>query len=100
MSGPPGAPTERTVLAWQRTALSIAAAAALMSRLTFDRLGVFALTGLLVALPLSLWVFWEFRFRHAPAAAGGRRLAGGTTPAALALATGALALLELVALLS
>ena len=90
---------ERTALAWQRTALSLAAASALLSRLTFDRLGLTALLSIL-ALPLSLWVLVESRRRysHDAGVPVRRRSRDGRAPAALALATAATVATELVAL--
>lgn len=53
---PPGVSGDRTVLAWQRTALSVLVGAAVLSRLTGDRLGTAALAGLAVTALLVLWV--------------------------------------------
>ena len=39
----PGVGNERTALAWQRTALALVAGSAILTRLTFDRLGAVAL---------------------------------------------------------
>ncbi|HET6628068.1 MAG TPA: DUF202 domain-containing protein [Nocardioidaceae bacterium] len=60
---------ERTALAWQRTALSLMAGSALLSRLTFDRLGPFSFVSVLVGMPLGLWVFVESRRRYRDKAA-------------------------------
>jgi uncharacterized membrane protein YidH (DUF202 family) len=102
MQSDPGAGNERTALAWQRTALAIVAAAAILTRLTFDRLGVLALASVLVALPLGLWVLQESRGRYAHDS--GERLRprsrGGRAPAALAAATVVIALTELAALIA
>jgi uncharacterized membrane protein YidH (DUF202 family) len=64
-----GIANERTALAWQRTALSLATGAAVLARLTFDRLGVVAVAALAVALALALWVLVESRGRYAHDAA-------------------------------
>ena len=55
--GPPTATGERTVLAWQRTAFSLLAGAAVLSRLTADSLGAAtSLAGLAVTASMVLWV--------------------------------------------
>lgn len=98
----PGLVNERTALAWQRTALSLIAGSVIVARLTFERLGAFALLSALIALPLSLWVFFESRRRYA-VDAGVRRWSpsrSGRAAAALGAATAVLALTELAALLS
>jgi uncharacterized membrane protein YidH (DUF202 family) len=96
-----GTATERTELAWQRTALSLVAGSAVITRLTFARLGTVALTALLVALPLSGWVLLESRLRYRRDAGGRRRARsrGGVPAAALALGTVTVAAVELAALL-
>jgi uncharacterized membrane protein YidH (DUF202 family) len=97
----PGVQNERTALAWQRTALSLMTGAAILSRVTFTRLGPVALVALVVSFPLALWAFLESRSRYQHDA--GVRLRrgprGGRAPAALALATVTLALVELLSLL-
>ncbi len=50
----PGIGNERTALAWQRTALAVLAAAAILSRLTFDRLGLLALVSVGASAPIAL----------------------------------------------
>ena len=60
-----GLSNDRTALAWQRTALSLLAGAAVLGRLTFDRLGLEALVLLGFAALLSLWVFAESTRRYA-----------------------------------
>jgi uncharacterized membrane protein YidH (DUF202 family) len=91
---------ERTALAWQRMALSLAAASAVLARLTFERAGWVALLSA-AALPLSLLVLLESRLRYSHDAGirMHRRSRDGRAPAALALATVAMAASELVALL-
>ena len=96
-----GMANERTALAWQRTALAMGAASALVSRLTFGRLGLIALVGL-VGLPLSIAVFMESRRRYAHSS-GIRprpRVRDGLAPVALTTATAATAATELIALLA
>jgi uncharacterized membrane protein YidH (DUF202 family) len=65
-SGPAelGFSNERTALAWQRTALSLLAGAAVLGRLTFAQLGWAAIALLGVAALLCLWVFAESRWRY------------------------------------
>ncbi len=98
----PGIGNERTALAWQRTALSLIAGSAVLTRLTFDRLGLLALVSVGVAAPLGLWLFLESRGRYEHDAGLSRRplRRGGRAPLALALATSAVALTELAALLA
>lgn len=100
MNPDPGSANERTALAWQRTALSILAGSALLTRLTVDRLGWPALSILLVSGPLSLWVFWEARGRYAHDALlrPRPRARGGRAPLALTAATVVLAVAQLAAL--
>jgi uncharacterized membrane protein YidH (DUF202 family) len=88
-----GVARERTVLAWDRTALAIVAGAVVVTRLTYDRLGAGALACLVVALPLAVL-----------AGAVNRRRASSTdrdglAPAAVAAATVAMAAVELWAVL-
>lgn len=92
---------ERTALAWQRTALALVTGAAILSRLTFAELGVWALGSVLVAGPLGLWVLFESRgrYRHDAGLQSRERSRGGRSPAALAVATVAVGLTELAALL-
>jgi uncharacterized membrane protein YidH (DUF202 family) len=96
-----GVQNERTALAWQRTALSLAGASAALTRLTFDRLGPVALVSAAVAVPLTLWVFVESsgRYQHDAQIRRRRRSRGGRAPAALAIAVVVMALTELAALL-
>jgi uncharacterized membrane protein YidH (DUF202 family) len=96
-----GIANERTALAWQRTALSLATGAAVLARLTFDRLGVVAVVALAAALALALWVLVESRGRYAHDAAVRLRdrPRGGRAPAALAAATVLVGLTEVAALL-
>ena len=98
----PGTANERTALAWQRTALALVAGAALLTRLTLDRLGWFAVASVLVAGPLAGWVFVESRLRYAQAAAVRTRLRprDGRAPFALMLATVVVAAVELAALVA
>lgn len=102
MPEPEGAQNERTALAWQRTALSLLAGSAAVSRLTVDRLGPLALLCVVVALPAAGWVFLESRgrYRHDADIKPRDRPRGGRAPAALTLVTVAIAVTELAALLT
>ena len=92
-----GSPNARTALAWQRTALALVVATAVVARLNADRLGPPALVTMAVALLLSLWVLGESRSRYAHDA--GARSRGrdrsGRAPMALAAAVVLIALVEL-----
>lgn len=59
-----GLQAERTALAWQRTGMSVAVAAAILARLTYGELGAWALLALLVCLGLCGWVMVESRTRY------------------------------------
>lgn len=95
-----GAQNERTALAWQRTALSLLAGAAVLSRLTFDRLGPVGLLSVGVALPLTLWVFVESRGRYRDTAEIRLRSRprGGRAAAALTLVLVIMAATELASI--
>jgi len=45
------------MLSWHRTALSLMGVSAALSRLAFDRIGLWALASVLAAAPAGLWVF-------------------------------------------
>lgn len=97
----PGNQNERTALAWQRTALSLMAGSVALSRLTFDRLGALSLLSVVVAVPLSLWIFLESRgrYRHHANIQHRERRRDGLAPAALAVAVIAMGATEVTALL-
>ncbi len=97
----PGAGNERTALAWQRTALALVAGSAILSRLTFERLGAVALASVILAAPMGLWVFVESRGRYAHDAGINRRpqSRGGRAPLTLTIATLIVGFTELLALL-
>lgn len=73
----PGLQNERTALAWQRTALSLLAAAAAVARLTYEELGTWSLLCLLLTLPFGAWVFRESRRRYRNSAAPHQRSGRG-----------------------
>lgn len=95
-----GLVNERTSLAWQRTALALVAAAAILARLTFDRVGWLAAGMLGVAVLLGLWVFAESRWRYRQHLGRRHRSRGrgGRAAFALTVATALIAVVELVAI--
>jgi len=95
-----GAAHERTALAWQRTALSLVVAAAILGRLTFAQLGWVAITLLGSSLALAVWVLAEARWRYAQGLGVRRRARGrgGRAPMSLALATCLIAVTEIASL--
>lgn len=97
---PSGVQNERTSLSWQRTALSLLAACAVLARLAYGRLGPAALVGVALPVALSLLVLHQSRERYRRRAIARHRhhTGGGTAPAALAAGVTALALLELAML--
>lgn len=97
-----GLSNERTALAWQRTALSLVAVAAIMGRLTFDRLGFVSIMLLGLAVVLCLWVFAESRWRYVQQL-GHRsrgRARGGRAALSLTIATSLIAVTEIVSLMA
>ena len=96
----PGEGNERTALAWQRTALSLVAGSAMLSRVTLHQLGAVALLCFGVVAPLGLLVFWESgeRYRHDTGFSPRRPARGGRAPAAIAVATLVMGVTELAAL--
>lgn len=82
-----GRPHERTALAWQRTALAVAAGSLVSARLAWEGSGLLALAPLLLALPLAGWVL---------ATARGRRWSTGLEAALLCTAVAVLGAVELV----
>lgn len=102
----PGLVNERTALSWQRTALSLVAAAAAMARLTVGRLGGAAVVTMAGAVVLTLWILVEsagrYRIRRPvgpDSAAPSPPAPGGRAPTVLAAVTALIALTELAALL-
>ena len=90
MAEPPGTATERTALAWQRTALAVLAGALLLARITFEELGRLAFVVVVVAVPLALWVLVESRSRARRGVLRGGRAAAVLTVAVVVLAAGEL----------
>jgi uncharacterized membrane protein YidH (DUF202 family) len=100
VNGGPGESHERTTLAWQRTALALVAGSAVLTRLTFDRLGPLALLSVGVAAPLGLWLLQSRgRDRHEASGAVPTRTGSAAAPLVITLATSTVALVELAALL-
>ncbi len=101
MNGDAGESHERTALAWQRTALALVAGSAVLTRLTFERLGLLALISVGVVAPLGLWLMLESRGRHRRTAgpAATTRTGSAAAPLVLTLATSAVAIVEIAALL-
>lgn len=89
--GDTGASPQRTALAWQRTALTLVAGAAVTARLSGPGAGLGAAVAVPAAL-LGLWVAVAGARRHGPRG-GRRRLVrrDGRVPFALALASTAMA---------
>lgn len=95
----PGVANERTSLAWQRTALSTVAGAAIMVRLVREGLSSVALPLLGAALVLSAVVLLGEHLRYRAHHAARRVALGpGVAGAALAIALALVALTELIAL--
>lgn len=102
----PGTARSRTLLAWQRTALSAAAGTLLLLRLGYDDAGPVVLLGLL-ALPPVVWLAWpRRRSTSSPGSSSGSSpgssatagLGPGPAGALLAAAVVALCLTELLVL--
>ncbi|TNM41185.1 DUF202 domain-containing protein [Nocardioides albidus] len=101
MTGPrheesPGLQRERTALAWHRAALSLVVAAAVLTRLTWSRLGPGAVATVAVALVAASCMLSSRRGRGAEAAPGRSR--DGVAPLACTALVLALGLHELAAL--
>ncbi len=98
----PGLQPERTALAWQRTALSMAAAAAIVARLTVGRLGVITLIVLAFCLAHAAVLFRNSRRRYdaRTGAASHQPRAVGVHGALLGLQVILLAMLELLSIAS
>lgn len=98
----PGLANERTLLAGQRTALSLMAAALVMGRMAFEDLGVAGLPGAVGAGLLAAWVFVEsrWRYRQADGTRERSRPRGGRGATFLALAVILLVLTEAASVLA
>jgi uncharacterized membrane protein YidH (DUF202 family) len=99
MAASPGVQNERTALAWQRTALSLLAGSAIVSRLTIERIGPAALLCVLAALPLTVWLLQLSRDRYRRHTADEQsRSRDGRAPLCLAIVTATISLTELLAI--
>ena len=99
MAGPVrGMQAERTTLAWQRTGLSVAVAAAVLARLTYGDLGGWALLPLAVCLALCGWVLVDTRRRYRRAVRDDARPGIGGWAAAVAGSVVVMGVAELAAL--
>jgi uncharacterized membrane protein YidH (DUF202 family) len=98
---PPGLQNERTALSWQRTALAVLAGSAVITRLTLNRLGPFALLSVVVAAPVCVWILIESRrrYEHDAGPQARARSRGGRAHAALTIAIMAIAATQLAAIL-
>lgn len=93
-----GLSTERTELAWQRTALALVVAAAVMARLTFGRLGWVAVIVLAAAMLTGLWVFAQSGCTRAASSTPSHPTGKGTPALLLVAITSTLAAVELAAI--
>jgi uncharacterized membrane protein YidH (DUF202 family) len=66
----PGMQPERTLLAWQRTALALAIACALVVRFTAPQIGVAAVVAGIAGLGLAFAAYFGARYRYRCAHAG------------------------------
>ena len=69
----PGVANERTSMAWQRTALAGLAGAAIITRLTWDVVGIVSLMPLLFSVFTAGWIFREGALRYLHAGTARRR---------------------------
>ena len=90
-----GRAPERSALAWQRTATSVLASAAALTRVTWTTLGGYAVLALGCAALLAALVLLDGRVRYRARSTTARR--GGRTSAALTLSVVLLGLTEIAA---
>ena len=98
-----GLQNERTALAWQRTALSLIVGSAIVSKVTFERLGHFSTISMAVAVPAAVWIFLDSRGRYRQRRSGSITTSprnGAARAAALSIAISTAAVSELAALVS
>lgn len=85
----PGLQPERTVLAWQRTALSIGMGSLVFARIEAGVLGIwswaFAGAGLVAAVLIGTWSRRRYSYTHHTLTSGGTHLADGLLPAVVAV---------------
>lgn len=96
----PGLAAERTILAWQRTALSIGVGALVFARIEATALGLwswaFAVAGVGVAALIGVWSRRRYTHTHRTLVSGGGRLADGLLPAVVAVTVAAAGLVALL----
>ena len=90
-----GLHTERTALAWIRTALALLGAVLLAARLSVDRLGALAVAVTLVALPLAVGVVIGAGRRYRATTQQDPPPPDGRLPAGVSLLVAVLAALEI-----
>ena len=97
-SGERGLQQERTVLAWRRTGLALAAGSLVVARLLLPDVGPALVVPGLVAAALAVWVVRRtvHRGRHAIDGRGLTVLRDGRIVAAVSLALGLLAVAEII----
>lgn len=83
---------ERTALAWNRTALALLVAAAVVARLTLDRLGPWGVVGAALAVLAGAYLLLEARRWRRP-----EQRRGGTATLVLGLAVVGIGVIEIVA---
>ncbi|MHA6525886.1 DUF202 domain-containing protein [Tessaracoccus sp. G1721] len=96
----PGLAAERTILAWQRTGLSIGLGALVFARIEASAVGLWswalAGAGLALAILIGVWSRRRYGHTHRTLSGGGSRLADGLLPAVVAATVAAAGLVALV----
>jgi len=96
----PGLAAERTVLAWQRTALSIGLGSLVFARIESSAVGAWswalAAAGLALATLIGVWSRRRYGHTHRTLSDGGNRLADGLLPAVLAATVASAGIVALV----
>lgn len=97
-----GLQSERTELAWQRTALSALTGALVLFRLTVGRAGSIAIVTLMMTLPVTSWVLMRSRQRHWSQRAdqSGTTVGGGRPAAGMAAVVVIMSLSELLTIVT
>jgi uncharacterized membrane protein YidH (DUF202 family) len=95
-----GLQNERTALAWSRTALSLLAAAAAITRVTYSAFGMYSVLCIVLNIPLAAWVLWvsQARYRHKAGLRQRRVGRGGAAAFSLTVMTVTVGLTQFVAL--
>ena len=96
----PGLAAERTVLAWQRTALSIGLGSLVFARIEASAVGLWswalAAAGLALATLIGVWSRRRYGHTRRTLSGGGNRLADGLLPAVLATTVASAGIVALV----